>query len=319
MVLLDDLDKFSNPDSEHRNTDEFIVVQSLIDECKDKDVYFVATANYTDDMPLSLLRAGRFANKIELEAPTLKDAKLIIKHYLSDKKVSEDVDCEEIAKILDGETCALLEDVLNEAGIIAGFNNKDIIDMDDIIEAVLRVMYEAPQNFEDKTKEELETAAYHEAGHAIVAEALEAGTVNLVSVANYFGSNGGLTSVTNDENYWIDFNKMENRIIVLLAGKAATEVMLGKIDVGCCVDLTRARRILNRFYDTYGVYDFRVTVRDSGPNALNYRDEWIYNKLNEYYAKAKEIIFNNKDKIYKLVDYLIIYKIISRKELKSLI
>ena len=81
VVLLDDLDKFSNNDDDHQNSDEFVVVQTLIDECKDKDVYFIATANEINDMPESLIRPGRFANKIGFESPTLKDATLIIKHY----------------------------------------------------------------------------------------------------------------------------------------------------------------------------------------------------------------------------------------------
>jgi len=319
VVLLDDLDKFCNNDENHRNSDEFISIQSFIDECKDKDVYFVATANSIRDMPTSLLRPGRFSTRIEFENPTLNDAKLIIERYLSDKCVDKNVDYEEIARILDGGTCALLEDVINEAGLIAGFNNKDIIKMDDIIKASLRVIYDAPENFADKTKLQLETAAYHEAGHALVAELLDPGSVNLVSIANYFGKNGGLTSQTNDENYWCDINKMQDRILVLLAGKAAIEVIYNKNDVGCYSDLGRARRLLSRFYEDYGIADFRETRRESGPKALDYKDEWVVTQMNEYYVKAKELIANNKDKLIKLANYLISNKTIVRNDIKQIL
>ncbi len=319
VVLLDDLDKFSNNDEIHPNSDEFIVIQSFIDECKDKDVYFVATANYIREMPPSLLRPGRFATKIEVESPTLKDAEAIIKHYLSDKCVDKNIDYEEIARILNGGTCALLEDVINEAGLIAGFNNKAIITMDDIIKASLRVIYDAPENFADKTKYQIEMAAYHEAGHAISAEVLEKGSVNLVSIANYFGNKGGITSQTNNENYWFDFNMMENRIVVLLAGKAATEVMLGKNDTGCYNDLSRARRILERFYDDFGLASFKVTSRESGPSVLNHKDEWISQKLDEYYQKTKYLLINNKEKFDKLTNYLIDNKTIIRKDIAALL
>lgn len=319
VVLLDDLDKFSNVDENHRNSDEFIVIQSFIDECKDKDVYFVATANSIRDMPSSLLRPGRFSTRIEFENPTLNDAKLIIEHYLKDKCVDCNVDYEEIARILEGGTCALLEDVINEAGLIAGFNNKDIIEMDDIIKASLRVIYDAPESFDDKTKLQLETAAYHEAGHALVAELLEPGSVNLVTVANYFGGKGGLTSQTNDENYWCDFDKMANRVLVLLAGKAATEVIYNKYDVGCSSDLSRARRLLNRFYEDFGIADFKETRRESGPKALDYKDEWIASQMMEYYERTKELLSHNKDKLTNIANYLISNKTIVRKDIKQIL
>ena len=72
VVLLDDLDKFSNNDDDHKNSDEFVVVQTFIDDCKDKDVYFIATANSLRDMPDSLLRVGRFDCKIEVESPSFQ-------------------------------------------------------------------------------------------------------------------------------------------------------------------------------------------------------------------------------------------------------
>ena len=319
VVLLDDLDKFSNNDETHRNTDEFIVIQTFMDQCNDKDVYFVATANSIRDMPQSLLRAGRFSTRIDFENPTLNDAKLIIEHYLKDKCVDKNVDYEEIARILEGGTCALLEDVINEAGLIAGFNDKEIIEMDDIIKASLRVIYDAPESFDDKTKVQLETAAYHEAGHALAAELLEPGSVNLVSIANYFGGKGGLTSQTNDENYWCDFNKMANRVYVLLAGKAATDVIFNKYDVGCASDLGRARRLLSRFYEDFGIADFRETRRESGPKALDYKDEWVAKQMTEYYEKTKELLYNNKEKLIKLANYLISNKTIIRKDIKQIL
>ena len=81
VVLFDDIDKYSNSDNKHKNTDEFVVIQSFIDDAKDKDVYFVATSNCIDDMPDSLLRKGRFDYIIEFFEPNLEDSKLIIEHY----------------------------------------------------------------------------------------------------------------------------------------------------------------------------------------------------------------------------------------------
>lgn len=318
VVLLDDLDKFSNNDEKHQNSDEFIVVQSFIDECKDKDVYFVATCNNLRTLPYSLLRSGRFSSKIEFNNPTLKDSILIIEHYLSDKCVANDVDYEEIARILEGGTCALLETVINEAGLIAGFNNKDIITMDDIIKASLRVIYDSPENFDNKTELQLKIAAYHEAGHTLVAEVLEPGSINLVSIANYFGKTGGITSQTNNDDYWCSFDKMENKVKVLLAGKAATELVFNAIDTGASSDISRAKRILTRFQDEYGVDDFNVAVDNSSEIIKSRYELWKNIKLNDYYRETKTIIFNNKDKLEMIANKLINNKTIIRKDIQKI-
>jgi len=318
VVLLDDLDKFSNNDDTHRNSDPFISIQAYIDECKDKDVYIIATTNSVRDMPLSLIRPGRFEGRIQIENPTLKDSIKIVKYYLSDKQVSNDIDYEEIARILDGGTCALLEDVINEAGLIAGFNGRKLIIMDDIIKASLRVIYNAPENFENKTEYQLKTAAYHEAGHTVVAEVLEPGSVNLVSIVNYYGNKGGLTSQTNDDNYWYRLDKMENRVVVLLAGKAATELSLNIIDTGVSSDIDRAKIILSRIQNDYGVNNF-INIEDSSSEAIKNRIEiWKEIKINEYYREAKNILFNNKDKLEMIVKELINKKTITRKDINKI-
>jgi cell division protease FtsH len=218
VVLLDDIDKFSNNDDSHVNSDEFIVIQSLIDDCKNKDVYFIATANRLREMPDSLLRAGRFDNRIRIKEPTLNDSAEIIKHYLKDKKVDKDINYLEIAKLLDGGSCALLETIINEAGLYAGYNDDELIRKNDIVRACLRVIYDAPLSDEEISKERLEVVAYHEAGHALVSEILEPGSVNLLTIDNYLSNKGGITSSTMNENYWYNISYMENRITVLLAG-----------------------------------------------------------------------------------------------------
>ena len=112
---------------------------------------------------------------------------------------------------------------------------------------------------------------------------------------------------------------MANRVLVLLAGKAATDVIYNKYDVGCSSDLSRASRILNRFYEDFGIADFRETRRESGPKALDYKDDWIASQMNEYYIKTKELITNNKDELINIANYLISNKTIVRKDIKQIL
>ncbi len=319
VVLLDDLDKFSNNDDDHKNSDEFVVVQTFIDDCINKDVFFVATANSLEDMPESLLRAGRFSNKIEFEIPTIKDATIIIKYYLNDKCVEPDVDCEEIARLLEGKSCAVLESIINEAGLYAGYNNQDTITNSDIIKAVLRIIYNAPENLDNKSLFQIEAASYHEAGHAFISEYFEPNSVNLVSVTNYFGNKGGLTSQTMDEDYWCDFSKMENRVMVLLAGKAATDVVFNKVDVGCESDIARARKIVERFYEDYGLNNFKYTCFDSSNSSKENKENWISQKLVDYYNRVKNILHNNMVVFTELAYELQREKTITKKQIKEVL
>ena len=119
VIFLDDVDKFS-ADSDSRNPEELIAVQSGIDEVKGADVFIVATANEIRELPRSLRRAGRFDRILEICPPNRKEAVEIVRHYLSDKKVAADVTAESVARLMDGNSCAALESVLNEAGIYAG-------------------------------------------------------------------------------------------------------------------------------------------------------------------------------------------------------
>ncbi len=318
VVLLDDIDKFSNNDDEHRNSDEFIAIQSLIDDCKDKDVYFIATANDLRDMPHSLLRVGRFDTRIHIKEPTLNDSTKIIEHYLKDKKVDKDINYLEIAKLLDGGSCALLETIVNEAGLYAGYNNDDTIRKNDIIRACLRVIYNAPLSDEEVSQERLEIVAYHEAGHALVSEVLEPGSVNLLTIDNYYSNKGGITSSTMNEDYWYNINFMENRITILLAGKAATELIFNRLDVGASSDLDRASSILSRMCNDYYANDFSVFAREFSDIYKNKGENWITLKLKEFYNKAKDILFSNKDKLDKLAKELMDKKVLLQDDINKI-
>ena len=295
IILLDDMDKFANEDDYHRNAEEYVTVQSCIDEIKGKDVFVLATTNGTDNLPRSLLRAGRFDYVISVDAPEGKDAVEIVKYYLSQKKAVAEIDAEEIARLLNGKSCAVLETVINTAGQYAGYENKEMIGVDDIIRACLRVIYNAPESTAPHNPVVLERTAYHEAGHAVVAEILESGSVDLVSVRKNTGTVGGFTSYHNPDDYWISKTHMENRVIAILGGKAATELIFGEADTGANNDLHRAFDIVQRFADNYCSYGFGYWEgRDSSSDRLLRREDRITADMETYYARARKILIDNK-------------------------
>ena len=299
IILLDDMDKFANVDNYHQDADEYVTIQSCIDEIKGKGVFVVATTNGTRKMPDSLLRAGRFDFIINIKEPEGQDAIDIVRFYLSKKKVIADINAEEIAHLLCGNSCASLETIINIAGQYAGYKNKTMIDMDDIISACLRVIYDAPESNKPHDPTTLKKTAYHEAGHVVVNEILEPNCVDLVSVRKAYSGDYGITTFHNTNEYWNSFEHMENRVIALLAGKAVTEIVFGDVDLGAVDDLNRAFRIASRFVDDYCAYGFNFS-EERGVNVNSF--ELIQRKENrlavdieKYYTKAKKILIDHRE------------------------
>lgn len=305
IILLDDMDKYANEDDHHRNAEEYVTVQSCIDEIKGKDVFVLATTNGTNNLPKSLLRAGRFDVIITVDTPQGEDAVEIVKYYLSQKKAVAEINAEDVARLLSGRSCAALETVINTAGQYAGYANKEMIDNDDVIRACLRVIYNAPECSVPHNPFILERTAYHEAGHAVVAEILESGSVDLVSVRKNTGTIGGFTAYHNSDDYWASKIYMENRVIALLAGKAASEIVFGEPDTGVNSDLHRAFDIVQRFADNYCEYGFGYwEERDSSPNRLSRREDRISADMEMYYARARKILIDNRDFLERLAKRL---------------
>ena len=320
ILFLDDMDKFANDDEYHRNSEEFVTVQSCIDDCKGVEVFILATANVLKAIPKSLLRAGRFDKSIEIKNPRLEDAAEIIKYYLSQKKFVADIDYKELAKILNGGSCAELETVINEAGVYAGFQNKDKIELDDILRAAMRVIFGAPENLEETDEGELLKIAYHEAGHAVIAEVLEPNSVSIVSVLSHTGNTGGVTAYNQGDKYWTSKKYMENRVISLLGGKAATELVYGEVDVGANSDLHRAFDLVERFTDNYCSNSFDRWEQNHAysPDLLARREMQMSVEMETFFWKAKKILVDNRELLDKLARLLVEKKTLLNMDIQEL-
>ena len=209
--------------------------------------------------------------------------------------------------------------MINEAGIRAGYKGKDKIDMDDILSACLRVIFNAPECLSDYNYKYIRNIAYHEAGHAVVKEVLEPGTVNIVTVLKHDGDIGGITSSSQDENYYNDIDFMENKVLTLLSGKAATELKYGKVDTGCSSDMDRAYRIVERIIKDYCGFSFNAHCNFIDPTwAYDNKEKEIAFKMQEYYNKAKRILVENNGLLEKMTDLLVNKKIITYKDIEKM-
>ena len=320
IILLDDLDKFSESDNRFNN-EEYVAIQSLIDDVKNEEVFIIATANDIGVLPHSLKRAGRFDIQIRIDNPKEDDAFKIFSHYLNSKKVDKDVNVKNLSYILSDSSCAELEKVCNQAGIYAGFKNKKSIGMDELLRAALELKYDANIEDLDKDSDYDINTAYHEAGHALIGELLQPGSVAFITVTNNDGNVDGFTIFSENDNYFSDIKFMKNRVKSLLGGKAASEIVFNTCDVGTNSDLRRAYDIVSRFVDNYCMLDFDSWIRDSGENServKDNKDQNINRLMKEYYNEVKGLLINNKDKLDTLANELMKKKILFKDEINDI-
>ena len=298
VILLDDLDKFSGGDRRHRDTDEFVTVQTCIDRVKDLPVFVVATANDIERLPDSLVRAGRFDYALKLDCPRGQDAEAITKYYLSQKPFVANMDVHRISRLLEGRSCADLENVVNQAGTYAAFDGRPQVELNDMIKAILQLVFGAPESFNQDLRT-LPLIACHEAGHALVSELLDPDSVNLVTVLNHDANAAGVTSISRDESYFHSKQLMEHRVMVLLAGKAATEICHGVVDLGAGSDLRRAFHIVERFVHSYCSFGFDqcIYTNDTSDGLRSRRDAQVAAEMERYYVQTKQLLLEHKSQL----------------------
>ena len=304
IVFLDDMDKFTNGDEDNPDAEEYVTVQSCIDECRDNDVFVLATANNIRALPKSLLRMGRFDRVIRVENPKGKDAECIVSHYLAGRPFVGSVDAAVIAQIMRGSSCAELETVINGAGLLAGYERSEVVTMDHIMKACLHLFHAVPMevinSFGEEKNEEagenLRRTAYHEAGHATVAEVLNPGSVTLVTAFDDENSDmGGFASCGGDVRGSY-LQKTENHIVISLGGMAASEQVFGEPDTGSSNDLAQAFSAaaeMVRKICVCGLHLHSVFYGDS-PELRARQERATASEVERYFRKAKEILANNR-------------------------
>ena len=295
IILLDDMDKYSEFDRLGQNTDAYVAIQTCIDDLGDSDVFVVATANSLP-FPSSLLRPGRFDRIIEVPVPSGKDAERIIAHYLHDKPFASDINIEMIARIMDELTCADLESVINEAGMLAGFSRSDKITMRCFIEAAMHIVFNIPSLVIPKDGPDFPKIAIHEAGHACVLEALIPGSVTLVSACGAENGKAGFTAFYKDKAV-DNLRWQESQIISALGGMAAIELVYGKKVTGASFDLSEAFERTNQLVSSEGLFGLQYhecNAFDCSPTMRARQEQATYAEVEKYYQKAKEILAKNK-------------------------
>ncbi len=307
IVFLDDMDKFANNDEAHKDSEEYVTVQSCIDTFRYSDVFVLATANDVDDLPESLIRPGRFDRVIEVDAPVGKDAVEIVRHYLKEKTCVADADAKTIAGIMTHRSCAELETAINKAGLLAGFERSEVITMRHLLLGCFDVVHKvSPDSIQiGRSDEKAVKTAYHEAGHTLVSELLSPGSVSAVCLYDRYGDVLGFTTFF--EHDCGKVSEKMNAAICCMGGRMALKQVFGATDLGDADDIDQAQRIFSRMARWNAVYGFHLIDSDheNSPNLLAAQERAVSQQIEVCCSRAAQLIAENRGLLDALTSELL--------------
>lgn len=301
-------------------------------------IIIIAATNRPDILDPALLRPGRFDRQITVNRPDVKGREAILKVHARNKPISPDIPLGAIAKRTPGFTGADLENVLNEAALLAARQNKRLIETTDIDEAIDRVMAGPAKTSRVMSEHERKLVAYHEAGHAVVGYHLEhADEVHKVTIVPRGMAGGYTVMLPKEDRYFMTRSEMYDKISGLLGGRVAEEIVLNEISTGAHNDLERVTDIARRMVTEYGMSEklgnLQYGHRQGGQVFLgrdinaepNYSDaialeidKEMRRIVDQSYASTRELLTKHRDQLDLLAQALLQTETIDKATIDSL-
>jgi cell division protease FtsH len=233
---------------------------------RERPVIIMAATNRPEVLDQALLRAGRFDRQITVGAPDLLGRQQILRIHSRHVKLSPDFDLQRAARITPGFSGADLENVINEAALLAARRGADAVEMADFEDAIERVVAGLERRTTVMNEQERNTVAYHEAGHALVAELVpHADPVSKISIVpRSRGALGYTMQMPTADRYLLTSPELEDRLAVMLGGRAAEKVIFDTISTGASDDIQRATELARRMITEFGMSEKLGSVRYAG-------------------------------------------------------
>ena len=301
-------------------------------------IIVMAATNRVDILDPAILRPGRFDRKISVNRPDVGGREEILQVHAKNKPLADDVDLKQIAQTTAGFTGADLENLLNEASIIAAKDDRAFVKQEDIKKAFIKVGIGAEKKSRIISDKEKKITAYHEAGHAILFHVLpDVGPVYTVSIIpTGLGAAGYTMPLPEKDEMFITKGKMLQDIMVSLGGRIAEEIIFNDITTGASSDIKKATSAARDMVTKYGMSenigvinynsdDDEVFIGRDLAHAKNHSefisgeiDKEVKSIIDECYRKAKEIILEHTDVLHKCADLLLEKEKIGRDEFEAL-
>ena len=299
-------------------------------------IIVLAATNRPDILDPALLRPGRFDRQIQVNRPDVKGREDILKVHAKGKCLDESVNLHTIARSTAGFTGADLSNLLNEAAILAARNNRPAFTMEDVDEAMMKILAGPAKKSHVASRRDLKTTAIHEAGHAVAMYRLPThDPVRHISIVPRGRSLGATWSLPKDDSSNMTRNEMYEQIVALLGGRAAEDLFLGDISVGASNDIERATKLAKDMVARYGMSERIGTVSylDDGEVFIgrDYQSTKSYSEqvagtidqevkalIDRAYAQCLDILKKDSDKLQALVDYLLANESITGEQFANL-
>ena len=303
---------------------------------KTEGVIVMAATNRPDILDPALLRPGRFDRQIHVGVPDVKGREEILRVHAKGKKLADDVDLGVVARATAGFTGADLSNLLNEAAIMAARVDRPFVIMEDMNEAMMKILAGPAKKSRVQSRRDLKTTAIHEAGHAIAMYFLPThDPVRHISIVPRGRSLGATWYLPKDDSSNATRNEMYEQIVGLLGGRVAEALFLGDISVGASNDIERATKLAKDMVARYGMCERLGTVSylDGGEVFIgrDYQttksysekvagtiDEEVKALIDRAYDHCRQILSDNKDKMEALTEYLLEKESISGDQFRSL-
>jgi len=301
-------------------------------------VIVIAATNRPDVLDPALLRPGRFDRHVTLDRPDIKGRRQILDVHARNKPLDSTVDLDVLARQTPGFSGADLANLINEAAILAARANKKVIGMDELEEAIARVIAGPERKSRRISEHEKEIIAYHEVGHALVMKALpHTDPVHKVSIISRGMALGWTLALPEEDKYLVSREELRDQIAGIMGGRVAEEIVFGDITSGAENDIQRATQLARRMVTQWGMSDKLGTVtmghkeelvflgRDLGEQR-NYSeeiaaliDEEIRSIVDHGYQTAKGVLTKQRSKMDAVVERLKIVETIDGKELDQIL
>ena len=295
-------------------------------------VIVMAATNRADILDKALLRAGRFDRQIYVELPDIEERKAIFEVHMKGLKLGNDIDKDFLSKQTPGFSGADIANVCNEAALVAARKDKALIEKQDFLDAIDRIIGGLEKRSKVITTEEKRTIAYHESGHASVSWQLRWGQPLVKVTIVPRGKALGAAWYLPEERQITTYEQMFDEITSLVAGRAAEEVVFGQISTGALNDLERATKMAFSLVAYYGMSPKigNISYYDStGQSEWNFTkpfseqtnetiDNEVKRLVEEAYARAKQIILDSRDQLDQLAQVLFEREVIFREDVEKI-
>ena len=286
-------------------------------------IIVLAATNRPDILDPALLRPGRFDRQIHVGRPDVKGREEILKVHAKGKKLDASVNLKTVARSTAGFTGADLSNLLNEAAIMAARDNRPVLTMEDLNEALMKITAGPAKKSRVQTRKDLKETAIHEAGHAIAMYNLPThDPVRHITIIPRGNSLGATWYLPVDDSANLTRNQMYEQIVSLLGGRVAEALFLGDISVGASNDIDRATKLARDMVARYGMCEKLGTVSylDGGEVFIgrDYQTTKSYSEkvagtiddevkalIDKAYDQCKQILTDNADKLHQVVDFLL--------------